>query len=233
MSNDYSEQWFDTFLSSMPPEQTAREIAFLARNLFQPAYATVLDLCCGMGRHARALSQLGYHVTGVDTNPYALEEARRADARTRYVLGDMRTPDALGETFDAVLILWQSFGNFDEATNESNVRRIAAVLNPRGRFVLDIYNRYFYDARQGELTLERAGRTIHEKKWLDGNRLHVTLDYGNVRDAFEWQIFYPDEIAALAARFGLREVLRCTNFDEAQLPKPEVPRMQFIFEKST
>ncbi|TAH51020.1 MAG: class I SAM-dependent methyltransferase [Chloroflexota bacterium] len=230
--NNYSQEWFDTFLAPMSTEQTAREIDFLARNLFQPIYQTVLDVCCGMGRHARELSKRGYRVTGVDVNEYALERARSVDSHTRYLLGDMRALDALGETFGAVLMLWQSFGYFDDAANEKIVRDIARILNPRGRFILDIYNRAFFETRLGERKIEIALRVIIETKTMNNNRLRVELDYGSARDAYEWQIFYPNEISALAARCGFREILRCANFGETIAVRSDIPRMQFVFEKT-
>ena len=61
------------------------------------------------------------------------------------------------------------------------------------------------------------------------DRLRVHLDYGNTQDTYEWQIFYPDEIAALALRGGFCELLRCANFDESSLPNPDIPRMQFVW----
>ncbi len=232
MNNVYSAQWFDIFLAPIPPEQTAREINFLARNLLFPTYSNILDVCCGMGRHTRELSALGYRVTGVDVNERALEYAQRVDKLARYVLGDMRELRALRASFDAVLILWQSFGYFDDATNESIVRDIARILNPRGRFILDIYNRAFFEKHLGERRIENNSRVIVEKKTFNNNRLRVELDYGDARDEYEWQIFYVDEIAALAARCGFREILRCAKFDESIAPSSEIPRMQFVFEKA-
>lgn len=231
MSNEYSTIWFDTFLAPISYEQTAHEIGFLLRQLPRPKYQKLLDLCCGMGRHARELSKRGYTVTGMDTNPYALDEARRSDSLSHYVPGDMRALDSYKD-FDAVLILWQSFGNFDTATNEQIVKQIAGVLNPHGRFILDIYNRSFFETRSGERRIENDADVIIETKSMRDNRLCVELDYGSRRDVYEWQIFYPDEISMLAARFGLNEILRCTNFDEKTPPASELPRMQFVFEKT-
>jgi SAM-dependent methyltransferase len=235
--NNYSVLWFDTFLSAVPAEQTAREIDFLARNLLQPAYQTVLDVCCGTGRHTRELSALGYRVTGLDASAYALDIARRTDPETTYVQGDIREletalRDAPQKSFDAVLSLWQSFGYFDDATNENLLRQIALCLNPRGCLILDLYNSDFYKTRQGGHLVERAGRTFWETKELRGNRLRVELDFGDAREIFDWQIFTPDEIAALAARCGLDEMLRCANFDENVLPNADAPRMQFILQRT-
>lgn len=232
MGNDYSTIWFDTFLVPIPATQTARELEFLARQLPQPRYQTLLDMCCGMGRHARELSGRGYSVIGVDSNGYALEQARTSDPLTRYTLGDMRALESFHD-LDGVLLLWQSFGNFDSMTNEQIVQQIANALNPRGRFVLDIYNRSFFETRLGECRIENDARTIVETKSMQGNRLRVELDYGNAHDVYEWQIYYPDEISVLADRFGLNEILRCSNFDEYTPPARELPRMQFVFEKTT
>jgi hypothetical protein len=80
--------------------------------------------------------------------------------------------------------------------------------------------------------VERAGRTFWETKELRGNRLRVELDFGDAREIFDWQIFTPDEIAALAARCGLDEMLRCANFDENVLPNADAPRMQFILQRT-
>lgn len=230
--NNYSPLWFDTFLSTVPAEQTAREIDFLARNLLQPAYQTVLDVCCGTGRHTRELAALGYRVTGLDASAYALDIARRTDPDTTYRQGDMRALDALDETFDAVLCLWQSFGYFDDATNELVLAQMARRLNPRGCVIVDIYNPDFFQTRQGGRLVERAGRTFWEAKELRGNRLHVELDFGDAREIFEWQMYAPAEIAALAARCGLDEMLRCANFDENRAPNANTPRAQYIFQKA-
>ena len=60
----------------------------------------------------------------------------------------------------------------------------------------------------------------------------MELDYGDARDVFEWQVFLPDELAALAVQCGLEEMLRCANFDENISPRSDLPRMQFIFQKT-
>jgi len=234
-ANAYSPTWFETFLLGYSPSQTEAEITFLARHLPLPTYRTVLDLCCGTGRHALPLAQLGYEVTGVDQNPYALAEATRNDptGKVLFIQGDMRDLSSIPGIFDAALILWQSFGYFDPETNANVLRQIHRKLRPGGRFVLDIYHRAFFEAHQGERTFSAGDKEVTESKRMVGDRLHVTLDYGHTSppDSFEWQIYTPEEMCTLAGEVGFGTLMACTGFDESIPPSPRVPRMQFVFEK--
>src|SRR4051794_960128 len=117
MGNQYSAAWFERFLHSIAPAQTAREVAFLERRLPLPTYRRVLDLACGEGRHAHALAEHSYQVTGVDRDAAALAAARLAGSEADFVEEDMQHVDRVPGIFDAVTIMWQSFVNFDDATN--------------------------------------------------------------------------------------------------------------------
>jgi SAM-dependent methyltransferase len=232
--NDYSPTWYELFLQPIAPEQTEREAAFVARWLPLPAYIAVLDLCCGPGRHARALAERGYHVTGVDANAAALAAARHvSDDTITYIQHDMRRLEALPGTFDAIICLWQSFGYFDAATNADILRQISNKLRPGGRLVLDIYHRGFFERNQGTRRFERDGRTIGETKHLDDDRLIVTLDYGPDLpiDSYAWQLFSPNAIAELARQHGFALLLACAGFDPGTPAAAEVARMQLVFER--
>jgi len=232
--NAYSPTWYELFLQPIALEQTEREAAFVARWLPQPAYSAVLDLCCGPGRHARALTGRGYHVTGLDANAVALAAARRMSSDTIvYLQHDMRRLAELPGTFDAIICLWQSFGYFDAATNADILRQINQKLRPGGRLVLDIYYRGFFESNQGTRHYQRQDRAISETKRMDGDRLTVTLDYGPDRepDRYEWQLFSPDAITDLARQYGFELLLACAGFDQAIPASTEAPRMQLVFER--
>jgi SAM-dependent methyltransferase len=236
-ANVYSPLWFDLFLTPIAPAQTAAEVAFVMRVLPLPGYASVLDLCCGSGRHALPLAERGYRVTGVDRAAGPLALARGSAARRRlpaqFIQTDLADLGMVLGPFDAVLSLWQSFGYGDAAANATLLRALRGRLAPRGRLLLDIYHRGFFAAHQGARRFEQGGRSITETKRMDGDRLSVTLDYGPdvPADRFDWQVFTPDEISALADACGLHLVLACSGFDEGQAPSPDVPRMQLLFER--
>ena len=71
-ANSYSDLWFAVFLESIRPDQSAREARFLMEQLPFPAFRTVLDVCCGEGRHTQLLAAAGYSVTGIDLSPFIM-----------------------------------------------------------------------------------------------------------------------------------------------------------------
>ncbi|MBR5019887.1 MAG: bifunctional demethylmenaquinone methyltransferase/2-methoxy-6-polyprenyl-1,4-benzoquinol methylase UbiE [Bacteroidales bacterium] len=99
--------------------------------------AAVLDLACGTGDLTKALSQKGYHVTGLDISAEMMaigrEKCRYLSPKPRFVHGSAEQipfPDA---SFDAVTI---AFGlrNFDHrAQCLAEIRR---VLKPGGRLAV-------------------------------------------------------------------------------------------------
>jgi SAM-dependent methyltransferase len=235
--NIYSATWFETFLRTIPAEQTRVECDFVERQLPRPAFSKLLDVCCGMGRHAIPLAERGYRVTGVDVDAQALAAAGvegQGRGQLEWVQGDMRDLAALPDGFDGALLLWQSFGQFDAATNEDVLRQIVSHLRPGGRFILDIYHREFFAAHLEEQRYEQHGRTITGTRRMEGHRLTVTLDYGPdlPRDEYSWELYTPDEIAEMARRVGLELAVCCVWFDEARPAAADVARLQCVFARA-
>jgi predicted RNA methylase len=75
--NAYSPEWFEFFHVDINEARTNQEAMFVASCAPLPDFRQVLDVCCGMGRHAQALSRLGYSVVGVDRDPDAISQARK------------------------------------------------------------------------------------------------------------------------------------------------------------
>ena len=224
----YSRRWFTTFLGSIDESVVEREIAFIARQI-GPA-TSVLDLCCGPGRHAAPLAERSYHVVGVDLDDAALRDARRRAPTTSFIRGDMRRLPLESSSMDAVICMWQSFGHFDADTNAATLAEMARVLRPNGRLLLDVYHRDFHATRLGERTIERDGARVREQRSMSNGRLRAALTYEDgSADVFDWQLYVPDELAEIGARAGLRMRLGCAEFDEAVPASATDPRMQLVF----
>jgi SAM-dependent methyltransferase len=226
----YSPTWYRVFGAAVPEEQTAREVAFLGRVLPLPDFRSVLDVPCGFGRHAVELAARGYHVTGVELDPDVAAEARRRAPGAEIVVADMRALPPLGR-FDAAVCLWASFGYWDDATNTDVLAQLAERVRPGGRLVLDVFDRVFFEPRQGERERDVRGTRVVERHRIRDQRLHVELEYGGSadRDVFEWRLYAPDELAAVTP--GLRPLLACSDWDERTAPDGSHPRYQLVLER--
>jgi SAM-dependent methyltransferase len=230
--NEYSSQWFDLFLNAGDPPRTGQEVAYLARMLPLPEFRRVLDVCCGTGRHARGLGQLGYEATGVDRDEQALHQARLAGIPgTAFLQRDMRELRSLQGTWDAAVIMWASFGYFEPEVNRSVLRDLIELLRPGGRIILDMYNRSHFEVQPERRVLNASGREVQEVRRLRDGRLDVELKYlpEGGGDHFSWEIFGPSDLAQLGRECGLELAHVCSGFDETAAPTASLPRMQALF----
>jgi len=79
--------------------------------------ARVLDLCCGIGRHAAELARRGFTVTGVDLHEPYLAEARSAAPGAEWIRADMREFRRPG-AFDAAINMFSSFAYFEDPADD-------------------------------------------------------------------------------------------------------------------
>lgn len=125
-------------------ERTKKEIDFLIRELELKTPMKILDLACGHGRHANKLAELGHDVTGVDITLGFLEiaknEAMKLGVQVNYIHEDMRKI-SFKEEFDRVLLLFTSFGYFEDEENLKVLENVANALKKEGLFCLDTINR--------------------------------------------------------------------------------------------
>jgi SAM-dependent methyltransferase len=128
-----------------------------------PAGATrALDIGCGEGVLARALTRRVPHVAGLERHAPTLARARAADggARVSYVAGDLLTAPLAPASFDLVSAV-ASLHHVDEATA---LRRMAELLRPRGRLVVVGL------ARDSAATLPFAAASVVAHAWHHGRR---------------------------------------------------------------
>jgi ubiquinone/menaquinone biosynthesis C-methylase UbiE len=224
-------------------EQTEREAAFVQEKLALPPAASLLDLCCGHGRHAIALAGAGYRVTGLDLSTLHLQIARQraeeAQVEVEWLRGDMRRLPFREDRFDAVINMFISFGYLEsDAEDQQVLHGISRVLKPGGRFLLDYINRdaalrHLKESSSVELngtTLvfnQRfdpvSGRTSEERIAIerDGTRhvSHVSLRYYSL-----------DELIAMLSKAGMRFVQAWGDLDGGP-PSLESQRLILLAEK--
>ena len=192
------------------------------------AAGRVLDLGCGFGRHLLALREQGFAAFGLDRS---LELLRLADGalRGRTARGDFRALPFRSKSFGALLMLFSSFGYFEDAENERVLAEVARVLAPGGLAVLDLMNPARVRATLvPESSTRRGGLEIHERRALVGKRVVKDVELrpadGRGRGWREdVRLYEPAELDGLLARAGLGHLRSEGDFGGAPLDA-ESPR---------
>jgi len=230
-TNSYSRQWFEFFHARIGDERAKRELEFVRAVAPLPEFREVLDVCCGMGRHARALTARGYSVVGIERDAAAVAKARDLGGGPDYIEADVRSYRPTMAAFDLAIVMSQSFGYFDDATNRDMLARLADGIRRRGRIILDLWNREFFETHQGERDLEMPAGVVRENKKVSDGRLFAHLRYPDgVEEDFEWQLFSAAEMQALAESARLTVIVACTDFNPSTTPQAGNPRIQFVLE---
>jgi SAM-dependent methyltransferase len=204
----------------------------------------VLDIGCGTGRHAFALAQRGYEVTGIDRSPFMLAHARTALSAEqnkghkvpRFVAADARQFQ-LDERFAVALMMFTVLGyQHVDAELSSALASVRAHLEPDGLFLFDVWNGLAVHAqgpdRRTVTANEGASRVIRSSATRvdpDKRLCHVHFEIirtGGDEEAKSWsedhtlRYFVPSELASMlkAQHFELLDLLR---FPEGDAPPDE------------
>jgi len=150
---------------------------------------TVLDLCCGPGRHSVSFAQRGFQVTGVDRSKFFLEKARQRAAESNtgieWVEKDMREFQR-PQAFDLACSMFTSFGYFEKEEDNLQVLKNACIsLTPGGVFVIEIL---------GKERLARAWQNALCQKLDDGSLLfqrhEIVADWTRIHN--DWTLVKDD-----------------------------------------
>ncbi len=125
-------------------EITSKEVDLFIDMLKLQPDDRILDLCCGHGRHSLELARRGFkNVEGLDRSSYLIQKARNTAKKENLIVkfreGDARKLPYPADTFDAVMILGNSFGYFETVEDDMKVlREVFRVLKPWGKLLIDV-----------------------------------------------------------------------------------------------
>jgi SAM-dependent methyltransferase len=153
------ETWAPFMFSKERWQGTPEEVANLISLLKIDPGASVLDLCCGPGRHSLEFARRGFSVTGVDRTKKYLEDARKSadkeGLKVDFVQKDMRE-FRKPRTFDLAVNLLTSFGFFEDQRDDEKVaKNVLASLKDGGAFVIEMMGK------------EILARIFRERDWQE------------------------------------------------------------------
>jgi SAM-dependent methyltransferase len=205
---------FSQRLLDLAPEEVDSVVSLLE---IEPE-ATVLDLCCGVGRHSLELARRGFQVTGVDRTAAYLQVARdRAAAEgldLELVQADMRS-FARPAAYDGAINLYTSFGYFeDPAEDRKVIDNLFESLRPGGRLILDLMGKEvlariflphdWQELPDGSLLLQER-KVTRDWTWMDG-RWILIRDGHKSEHAVNHRIYDGDGLRALLLDAGFESV---------------------------
>ena len=206
-NRDLTRREIDLFLELMPLRKETR----------------ILDVCCGQGRHILELAQRGFtNLTGIDRSAFLLRKAQLCTQTAGFQIdfheADARSLPLATGSFDAVLVLGNSFGYFENSDDDAAMLcDINRVLRAGGILLLDISDGHYlkenFEPRSWEW-IARDMFTCRERvlsaagDQLITREITTQVERGVIADRFYAERLYDEEqMIALLTRssFVVRE----------------------------
>jgi len=212
-TNHFKEFGFD----SKTPEQSEVEAGFIAEVLQIDQGDAVLDICCGVGRHALELARMGYDVVGIDLCESYIDQARkiaeREDITCVFQMGDMREIP-FQSRFDAAYNFFTSWGYYSDEENLEVLKQAAKALKTGGRFLLEVMNRDWILREFNPLDVHviKDKKLIQYRTFLPETNIlqaeYIYLDGRKIakHDSIDLRIYSLHEIHAMFREAGLNPV---------------------------
>lgn len=219
--------WIEMYPYMFPEERfnAAQEQVDKILSLVNFQGTSILDLCCGPGRHSLILAERGFTVTGVDKTAFLLDKAKtRARAKNLqidWIQQDMRDFVRPG-AYDLVLSMFTSFGYFDNKDEDIKVlNNIFQSLKPRGACIIDV---------MGKECLAKILQPTTSEESPDGSilvqRHEIFDDWSRIRNEwilikkgkaksfkFHHTIYSGQELKACLIQVGFKEAKLFGNLD--------------------
>lgn len=218
-----------------------REVAFALKVLNLKKGGRVLDLCCGAGRHSRALAKAGLSVVGADLSADLLQEAQSQspELKIEYIRCDMRSVPLAANSLDGIVSLFTSFGYFEnEADDQRVLDGVARMLKPGAQFLFDFFNRAptLSDLRRVSVSYSN-GACLCERRWYDAktkrlNKLSLCEHQTNrsrVRESV--RAYSPRELEGMLRKAGLKLMGRFGDLSGAPFHALKSPRCVLLARK--
>ena len=203
---------------------TQEEVQLFLNILKPENESSLLDLCCGQGRHALEFIRLGYpNITGIDRSHYLISRARNINKSMGYSAvfkeGDARKLPFPNDSFDYVIIAGNSFGYFESVNDDMRVlNQVRRVLKPGGKVLIDItdgnYMRENFQPRSWEwidnqyfVCRERELSSDHER--LISREVITHVKNGVIADQFYAERLYTHD--------SLSDLLKKAGFDNIEM----------------
>jgi D-alanine-D-alanine ligase len=199
---------------------TRKEVDLFSEILNLTTDDTILDLCCGQGRHSLEVNKRGFKVEGLDRSRYLIQKAKasakKENLSVKFKEGDARKLPFPPDSFEVVMMLGNSFGYFETVQDDLRIlKEIFRVLKPWGRLLLDVtdgqYLREKFQARSWEwidkrLFVCRERSLSADRQRLISREVITDVTKGVIADQFYAERLYTkDDLLTLLKEAGFSD----------------------------
>ncbi len=232
-------EWWKTLFTSLyiktdgdvveNDENTVSEVDLLITACKLENDMSILDLCCGQGRHVLELARRGFkHVIGIDRSRYltrlARKRAQQQGLPVQFREGDARHVRLPQDSIDVVCMMGNSFGYFEREEDDIAVlKSVRKVLKSKGRLALDIADgewlRSNYENRSWEWVDEdhfvcRERSLSQDKGRIISREVIVHAERGVIADQFYAERLYDrKQITSILEELGFMKISVNKNGD--------------------
>jgi SAM-dependent methyltransferase len=213
------ETWGPLMFTPQKIADAVEEVTKIIKLLNIQPGSSILDLCCGIGRHSLELARRGYQVTGVDRTRGYLDKARKQSKEEglniEFVQGDMRLfsrPDA----FNNVISMFTSFSYFEDPQEDKRVvENVYKSLKVGGGFIIHMHGKEtlakIFTERDWNEYKDDGVIVLQERKvsknwsWME-NRWIMLKGSERIEHELSHRLYAGSEIAALLHDCGFNRV---------------------------
>lgn len=191
-------------------------------------HQTILDLCCGQGRHLLELAERGFRsLRGIDRSRYLIRLAKKRVQKSGFEIkfseGDARNIRLPDSSVDCITLFGNSFGYFERKEDDIAVlQSIKRVLKSSGKLVLDLANGNWlkdnFEKRSWEWIDEkhfvcRERSLSHDGCRIISREVVVSDEKGVIADQFYAERLYTfEEIKQHLESLNFRDVVLVAEF---------------------
>jgi SAM-dependent methyltransferase len=174
----------------------------------------LLDIGCGSGREAFALSQMGHKITGIDISEEEIQIANQLSKKLNENI-DFRTTDGIclnfaTDHFDYITLWSQVIGNIPRSHNRlAFLKECFRVLRLNGIISVSFHNKEICELQAKKLGIIQSSKTF---KLEEGDFIEKESDFDT---PCYWHYFTKPEIEEVMQNSGF-EVLECKLVSELE-----------------
>ena len=238
----FDDSYEDYILGEIPEELTEEQVRLIEDTLDLKVGSKILDLCCGIGRHSIALAKKGYNVTAIDYSRSYIEKLKKRAEELNLSINALSI-DAreinFKEEFDAIIIMFVSFGYFNDIENEELLKKLALALKNGGKILIDLENRdYILKHFIREKWREKDYGLLLERHKFDPissrqkTKRIIILNSGEKKETFrDIRLYSAHELIAIANNANLKVDKLYGDYDRTTF-HINAPRLLFSFMKN-